>query len=184
MEGKKKLKIPEKRFFHILRHFSEIDKSYKEILFNQGFDNITLKQECELVGSKFDASHVLNPKDILLLIDKGRKVSSIEQQNGNAAYTVELDYNIGNEGVISVFELTEEEKTQIKESPRGDSFLKSIKLSDYRKTNQITFVVNINKEIVSVFPGRYAPPLPFHNMTYKEKKISNEFWINHVFIDI
>ena len=184
MEKSKNMKIPEQRFFHILRHYTEIDNSYYEILKKQGYDDFTIKQACNSVGSKFNATIIQNPLDLMQLKEKGNIAFKIEQANDNDAISVKFDFVVGSEGILSILELSETEKQFIKESKRNGIFIKSIKLPELKPTNQITYIINKQDEIITAFPGRYAPPLPFSNMPFKEKKTSIEFWLNHVFIEI
>ena len=81
-------------------------------------------------------------------------------------------------------ELSKDEKKHIKEALRNGLHLKAVRLSELKKTNRLTYVVNSQNEIVTAFPGRYAPPLPFPEMPFDEKKNATEFWLNHVFVEL
>jgi hypothetical protein len=184
MAGKKKLILTDQRVIHLLRHFSEIDISYRLNLHALGMDDAAIKETCQLTGSKFDASQVLNPEEILQLLDKGKQVLEVKQPNGNTARSVEFDKPIGTEGIVSLDELSKDEKKHIKEALRNGLHLKAVRLSELKKTNRLTYVVNSQNEIVTAFPGRYAPPLPFPEMPFDEKKNATEFWLNHVFVEL
>ena len=43
MAGKKKLMITDQRIIHLLRHFSEIDFSYRSNLYALGLDDLAIK---------------------------------------------------------------------------------------------------------------------------------------------
>jgi len=184
MAGKKKLILPDQRIIHLLRHFSEIDISYRLNLHALGLDDAAIAEACTLTGSKFDASHVLNPEQLLQLIEKGTLVKEVKQPNGNTARSVEFEMPIGTEGIVALDELSHDEKKHIKEAMRNGLHLKAVRLSELKKTNRLTYVVNGQNEIVTAFPGRYAPPLPFPEMPFDEKKNATEFWLNHVFVEL
>lgn len=184
MAGKKKLMITDQRIIHLLRHFIEIDFSYRTNLYSLGLDDIAIKAACELIGSKFDVSQVLNPEQLLKLIEKGKLIKEVKQPNGNTARSMEFEYTIGTEGIVALDELSNDERTQMKEVIRNGLHLKAIQLSRLKRTNRLTYVVNNQHEIITAFPGRYAPPLPFTEMPFEEKKDATEFWLNHVFIEL
>ncbi|MFN5911081.1 MAG: hypothetical protein ACK45H_07095 [Bacteroidota bacterium] len=184
MEGKKRLTITDQRIAHLLRHFSQIDTSYRNELYRIGLNDHAILEACSVPGSKFDPCQIKKPDDIIGLVDRGKTVFSILQPNGNHAITLEFDFNIGSEGILSMNELTSSERELVTESMRSGTLLKFVRLPQLRLTNRLTLVTNINSELVTAFPGRYAPPLPYPEMVQDEKIKANEFWNNHVFIEV
>ena len=49
-------------------------------------------------------------------------------------------------------------------------------------TNELVVICNPLHEVITTFPGIYAPPYPTQLIDEKERKASILFWENHTFI--
>ena len=184
MERKEEFILTEQRLVYLLKHFSSISESYRTKLNTLGISDKLISETCEAMGSKFNPVYIKNPEDLLSEIYKGKETTRILQLNGNSAMTVKFNYNIGTEGIIASNELTSEEKNSITNDVRNGYKVKIVKLNSFKASNSITYIINSNKEIVTVFPGRYAPPFPFNEMPLNEHKISSDFWDKHLFVEL
>ena len=182
MEGKEKIILRNERLIHLLNHFNTVDESFRSQLFNLGFDESNIVKGLLMPGSKFHSDLVQNPDHILRLIDRGRGNFKIEQGNGNRAYTLEFDENIGTEGIVAFEELNDVQRKGVKEIVRNGFHLKAIESPIMNDSKQLTYILNTRNELITAFPGRYAPPLPHSEMTFDEKRSSLHFWLNHAFI--
>ena len=68
---------------------------------------------------------------------------------------------------------------------RNNFKIKIVEKEGFVKTNELVVVASKeNNEIITAFPGQYAPPFPIHLSDTKSKIASERFWEEHAFIEI
>lgn len=96
--------------------------------------------------------------------------------DGRKRITLKFTTNIGTSNVVAVSTLTEEERDTIHTVQRGKCLVRCAFSSRHFPTNECQLVLSANNDLVTVYPGEFAPPLP------QNPGISNPYWDNHVFI--
>ena len=84
---------------------------------------------------------------------------------------------IGVSNVVSVDELTDEEKKRIEIIDRNGKKVRSVKTDRIIPTHECQIILSNNWHLITMFPGEMAPPLP------DSPDIDDEYWDNHVFIE-
>lgn len=84
---------------------------------------------------------------------------------------------IGVSNVVSVDELTDEEKSRIEIIDRNGKKVRSVKTDRIIPTHECQIILSDDWHLITMFPGEMAPPLP------DSPDIHDEYWDNHVFID-
>lgn len=79
--------------------------------------------------------------------------------------------------VVSVSELTNEEYDRIEIVDRNGKKVRSVKTDRIIPTHECQVILTSEWQLVTMFPGEIAPPLPDSPDTY------NDYWDNHVFIE-
>lgn len=84
---------------------------------------------------------------------------------------------IGVSNVVSVDELTEEERGKIEIIDRNGTKVRSVKTNRTIPTNECQIILSEDWHLITMFPGELAPPLP------DSPDIPDEYWDNHVFVE-
>lgn len=131
----------------------------------------------EMSGSKF----IFDSPDKLLQIivneypDTIRKASFNEY--GCKVVSVTFPFVIGNNNVVSLGDLTEDELSTLQIIQRGETKARCIKSDRIIPTKECQLILDANNNVITVYPGELAPPLP------DSPDIHNDYWDNHVFIE-
>ena len=140
---------------HLLKHFYFLDNEYID---NSGdIDNIS--SYLKINSSKFFKSFATNPIDLINKIEE--KLFKQSLQEGKNEISLLFNDVIGFDLLIN----------------------NNLKNKDYtttRKLNIILFKENENLNIITIFPGEFAPALPdIETQSQENYNISKEFWDNH-----
>ena len=84
---------------------------------------------------------------------------------------------IGVSNVVSIDELTNKEKKRIKIVDRNGKKVRSVKSDRTIPTHECQIILSSDWQLITMFPGEMAPPLP------DSPDIHDEYWDNHVFIE-
>lgn len=178
---------------HVLKHFSQLDNEYISVLYKYGYSQSQIKEILEIEGSKFKYEYVNNPIELWQsIIEKIRVNTEIFKLKNNRC-EIELsykkeDYNdgIGLDSLISIGELSIEERKMITRVSRGDYAVQVI-WRQLPPTWKVNVILQLDKNILTIrtiFPGKYAPSLPDHlSQDPKEYKRNIDFWENSVLIN-
>ena len=79
--------------------------------------------------------------------------------------------------MVSIDELTGEEKDRIEIIDRQGQKVRSVKTDRVISTNECQIILSEGWHLITMFPGEMAPPLP------DSPDIHDEYWDNHVFIE-
>ena len=120
----------------------------------------------ELPGSKFCFQ---NAEELIqTIVDSFPKEIAEAQPNAEGVKVVSLHfpYEIGTCNVVAIDELTDAERNTLKTVPRGETLARCA-------TSDRVFPT---KEVITIYPGELAPPLP------PTPETSDPYWDKHVFI--
>ena len=180
--------------FHVLKHFSKINKEYLDLILNKtDYLPDEVEEQLKVLSSKFYPEIISNPDNLYDILIKEVSVNGPVARWTGTKCELQVIFRedhypsgIGNNCMLHISDLSDEEKEGIFESTRD-----GLKIKVIRSVPEPTFKVNIilyrnedNIQIVSIFPGDYAPPLPDKdNQPEDQFLISQKFWKNHVFIE-
>lgn len=183
MESTKKIILENQSLIYVIRHFSSIDETCTLELKNQGYSDREIQEKLKTLGSKFNADFALSPMSLVVELSKRKPKLVIEQANQRTAYIYEFSKQIGCDSICSMDELSPSLHSNIQAEMRGDYQVHSIELNTFLATNQLVAVVeNETNKLITLFPGRYAPPFPNVQQSEIEHEEATEFWEQHLFI--
>lgn len=150
----KKIKISNDTRYHLASHFLQA-----------------------LPGSKFYAK---SPDELLekaLRIFPETFSSAKPDADGRIRLSLTFQEEIGVSNVVCIDELTDEERQRIENVVRQGRMVRSIKTNRIIPTKECQVILSSDWQLITMFPGELAPPLP------PSPDIHDEYWDNHVFIE-
>jgi hypothetical protein len=174
------------RQFHCLRHFPF--KGYEQLrALAVKFPTNSTEQIIEqlaLVGSKFSHTFATEPSEILNRLDRGIIFSrSLENNKTLFQYTFSKDefpLGIGDSALRSLSKLNETEHARKYKVKRGDYEVWSCNVTELPKSNILSIIAydqGISFDIITLFPGDYAPAFP--RGTSELDEVNKLFWEGH-----
>lgn len=97
--------------------------------------------------------------------------------DGRIRISLTFPEEIGISNVVSIDELTKEEKDKIKMVDRQGRKVRSVKTDREFPTHECQIILSEDRHLITMFPGEMAPPLP------PSPDVHDEYWDNHVFIE-
>jgi len=131
----------------------------------------------DLPGSKFFAD---TPEALLDLAQQlFPEIFSNAKPDVDGRYRISLTFpeEIGVSNVVSVDELTDEEKDRIGIIDRQGKKVRSVKTDRIIPTHECQIILSEDWQLITMFPGEMAPPLP------PSPDIHDDYWDCHVFIE-
>lgn len=176
--------------FHVLSHFRQLDENYlKAILENTSYTKNDIDVELQKEGSKFNPDFASNPLALMELLKaeiEGGNYRSVAGEGNKMDFVIHFGMETGTTRIISIDELTPEEIRSMKMIRYRNTSILKADIKRTIPTNQVNLVTRRNEnhfEIITVFPGIYAPPLPDKEKQPEEDyKASKEFWEGYVFV--
>jgi len=175
--------------FHMLRHFESVDDATLELLLNNDYTQNQIQQELALPGSKF-FTHFAN--DIKELLEKVLQYPYTKSTGINGNHIIEIliphhEYpdGIGTKGVVSINEISSEQKTQIFYEKNRNFPLAHLLVDTLPVTNHCTLILKPIPEgyaFISAFSGGSAMPIPDYKMTKPQFDACKTYWDGHVFL--
>ncbi len=135
-------------------------------------------------GSIFYKDVFASPIELLNYINNNNSSEIIIQLNGRETHVFNCDHlgDIGNTGIANKKEV--DIKTIIKENRNG--FMVEVALvSELQVTNKFCVVIEKVEDdlnIITAFPGPYAPSFPYKDQNKADYKLSEIFWNIHVLL--
>ena len=131
----------------------------------------------DLPGSKFYSE---SPEDLLeealrLFPETFREAKP--NTDGRIRISLTFPREIGVSNVVSIDELTDEEKERIEIIDRNGTIVRSVKTGRVIPTRECQIILSEDWHLITMFPGELAPPLP------DSPDIPDEYWDHHVFIE-
>ena len=183
MEESKKIGLLDSSIIYLIRHFHKIDQSCINELLHQGIKLEAIEEKLKTAGSKFDANFASNPREIIEILNPHPPYQVIPQVNKRTAYLYLFEESIGWDSIMDVNQIPPGDIAKIKEEKRGDHTVRFIERTESPQTNQIVAVVDSeSNNVITLFPGSYAPALPSLDQSKTDFDQSTAFWGTHVFI--
>lgn len=131
----------------------------------------------DLPGSKFYRN---SPKELLneamRLFPKTFREAKPDK-DGRIRISLIFREIIGISNVVSDEELTDEERQKIEIVDRNGKKVRSVKTNRVIPTCECQVIFSSNGQLITMFPGELAPPLP------DSPDVHDEYWDHHVFIE-
>lgn len=130
-----------------------------------------------LPGSKFYSN---SPED--LLEEAMRLFPKIfhnakPDDDGRIRISLTFPREVGVSNLVSIDELTDEEKERIEIIDRNGKKVRSVKTNRIIPTHDCQIILSQDWHLITMFPGEMAPPLP------DSPDIHDDYWDNHVFVE-
>ena len=182
------------RQFHILQHFRKIDQKYMQRLVSEaGYAPGDIQNKLSTPSSKFWYGFAHNPQELWSLLQQHLPPEENWNWEDNRCSHV-ITFNpqtypkgVGFDSLIDLEQLTPDEKKALACRQKNGYtvyILYSSKLIPTWQINVISFYQE-NPDITTIFPGKFAPPLPDpeyqDQVKYQESK---KFWDRHAFVEI
>jgi hypothetical protein len=172
--------------FHVLLHFSGIDQQYREMLLKNGFTHEQIEQQLQEDRSKFDIRFASNPEILWEKIAKQIKLHNYQTNSNANKLVLIISYADQSVGEDNLYQLPEPfEHSELNQNTTDNHIIKIY--GTPVETNQINCILrqaDEQFEVITIFPGVYAPPFPdFKNQNQKEYAESKAFWSTHAIIN-
>lgn len=132
----------------------------------------------DLPGSKF---YCASPEDLLeeamRLFPKTFRDAK-PGDNGRINISLVFPREIGVSNVVNIDNLTKEEREHIEIVDRNGKKVRTVITSRLFPTRECQIILSSDRNLITMFPGEMAPPLP------DSPDIHDEYWDKHVFIVI
>ena len=140
-------------------------------------EHLALHFKQDMPGSKFysESPEGLLEEAMRLFPEIFRKAKP--DDDGRIRISLTFPREIGVSNVVSVDELTDEEKNRIEIVDRSGKKVRSVKTDRTIPTHKCQIILSNDWQLITMFPGEMAPPLP------DSPDIHDEYWDNHVFIE-
>ena len=184
MEEQKEFLLTDERAFYLIKHFEELDKKGIIHFQNLGYNIEEINQFLKTIGSKFYANFCTNPFDLIQQINHYSAFEVIKQPNGNKAFIYKIPFigGIGTNTIINLKDIKAADKLKINKVQRNGFYVNMLERNFFDFTNQLVVICNNLNEVITIFPGIYAPAFPTQLNNEDEIKASILFWENHTFI--
>lgn len=137
-------------------------------------------------GSIFYNDVFVNPIDLLNYLNSNDPSEIIFQLNGRETHVFNCEHigDVGNTGIANKKEV--DLNAIIKENRNG--FMVEVALvSILQATHTFCVVIEnmgLDLNIITAFPGPYAPSFPYNGQNESDYKLSEIFWNNHVLLRV
>lgn len=131
----------------------------------------------DLPGSKFYAASPKELLDAAQLLFPETFCNAKPDADGRIRISLTFPDEIGVSNVVSIKELTEEERSRIEIVERQGLKVLSVKTDRMIPTHDCQIILSEDWHLITMFPGEMAPPLP------KSPDIHDDYWDFHVFIE-
>jgi hypothetical protein len=176
---------------HLCRHFSRIPKDEILQLIGMGIKESEIEEELQLHGSKFFSppfSGVFAVVDYLQKNWASKKVLSktndilVSQWNFSP---VEYPHGIGSDGLLSLQTLSVEEASNVYKKDRKSFWVNAFPTTRIVPTWDLIVISKFEPvhEVLTVYPGTYAPPFPMEGMEPEFFKVCDDFWNVHALVE-
>jgi hypothetical protein len=175
-----KLQLSDFSQLYLCKHFTNISEDEKNSLVSV-FSSQEVENSLSQIGSKFLSEFAKGPIDLIEKLKLNVPNKVFIQNNGRKVSIYVFDQHIGTTGIIHRNAIPSEFREQIYTEKRGESIVFVLKSREEVFTNQLVLITD-NEQVITCFPGLYAPPLLSSEMTEVEFNESMDFWGQHVFI--
>jgi hypothetical protein len=153
--------------FHLLRHFEKPSGRYMSQLSKQlNIPVADLFEQTKLIASNFKNEFANNPLDLYQRINETtqQQWKIINSDAGKTDYLIlfkkeKWKNGIGEDSVIPVNELNDDEKKNIRYEPKENYEIQTLVVKELPVTFKMVLVVDELGQVITAFPGRWLPPL-------------------------
>jgi hypothetical protein len=156
-----------------IRHFQQLGHSSEAI--NHALSSI---------GSKFYTRFTENPYELIQQLSHLTPLEIISQTNGNRAfrYKMHCEGGIGTNNLVNIQAIPQRDKSTLKKVIRNGFEVNVVERNFFDPTNELVLICNSLNEVITVFPGMYAPAFPTQLVDKNEVDAARLFWDNHAFV--
>ena len=184
-------KTSEQVLLHLCRHFENLPPEDTTKLMDLGINRSEIEDELKLVGSKFYDPPFKGVYSLLDYIEKNwytKHLISFEKDILITRLTLnrnEFPKGIGNDGLVSLNSLNELEQSKVYKKERKPYIVNSYPTSNKFPTWEFIVISKTapSVELITIYPGTFAPPFPTESMTPEFFKECDEFWNAHALIE-
>ena len=176
---------------HICRHFKSLPPEDISKLLKLGIEKTDIEQELGLVGSKFFSPPFSGLYTLVDFIkNEWQYKEIISHENGILVSRwkwskTEYPNGIGNDGLVSLNTLSEIELSKVYKKDRKTFVVNAYPTSQIFPTWELIVISKSISmpEILTIYPGTYAPPFPMDTMEKDFFLSCEKFWKLHALIE-
>ena len=178
------------RQFHCLRHFSFHDLAQVNVLHTNfpSFHPQEIKEQLDMVGSKFNKEFAQQPIEILNSLVKDSFTSEDLENNKILLQfsfsSKDFPHGIGNSALIPLSELSAQQHSSKYNVNRSDYEVWTCQVEKLPSTNLLSIIALKQEktlQIVTLFPGDYAPAFP--KGLRDSEEMNRVFWEGHCLLN-
>ena len=137
-------------------------------------------------GSTFNTAVFKDYTEVLNYVNTHSPIQVHSQSNGREVHVFSLpkDIIVGFQGISNVAELG---NLSFDTEMRNGFDVKFAKVKELIPTNQFCVIVEPKEhyfQLITCFPGMYAPPFPYPGLNEAELLFAENFWKEHVLLKI
>jgi len=182
--------FPFERQFHVLKHFKTVDPEYvKYLQDNSEYTTDKITSQLDVRGSNFYNGFASNPDNLWQNLKTTIRDEEIKASWVNGKCEIQVDFSrtdypdgIGEDHLVHISELPPEVRITI-----NTNDWKSLRNLEYSGNPKPSWSVQViirkmenSPDVISIFPGIYAPQLPDRDLQDDEDYISSlGFWTTH-----
>lgn len=186
-----KFRFDEEGQYHVLKHFTSIDKDCLEkFLRNTQYSRDDLQKRMQKFGSKFQKEFLSNPMEAVELLEKEKDFVQHYRMKSRDRIELQLVYDmarypegIGYDTLVRKSATSDLQDIQVR---IRHGFPIEYTTGNPRPTWEMHYIFNRIEgvwRLLTVFPGKYAPPFPDHEKQGEEEyALYAAFWKEHVFL--
>jgi hypothetical protein len=136
-----------------------------------------------LPGSYFDIDVLPNPESVLAHLSDKTTNQIIVQANGTEVHMYNFDMEIGFDGIEHLSKINSLDINKFERN--GHEINYGLIKRRLPRTSHLCLVVKISNqsyEVLTMFPGKYAPPMPNLNQSTQFYLQCKDFWDKHILI--
>ncbi|MBQ9236732.1 MAG: hypothetical protein IJ183_02280 [Prevotella sp.] len=140
-------------------------------------DHILQHFNSQAIGSRFFAN---SPDEMVKEVEsRFNHILQSTKPDGDGKFRLSITFPriIGVSSVINIDELSDTEKESINVVERNGRKVRCVKTNRVNLTNECQIILSPDWQLITMFPGELAPPLP------PSPDVHDEYWDNHVFIE-
>ncbi len=160
------------------RYLSKRDADVSVQLSDEVREHLDSHFNKELPGSKFSVADVDTLLQMLLDLFPEKINGTKPDDDGRKRISFVFPFDIGTCNVVSVDQLTDREFGTMHRMRRGTKVVRVVESERVFPTDECQLVLSGDNNVITVYPGEAAPPLP------DSPDIKDPYWDNHVFIVI
>ena len=184
MEEQKEFILTDERAFYLIKHFEKLNEKGIRHFQQLGHSSEAINHALSSIGSKFYTRFTENPYELIQQLSHLTPLEIISQTNGNRAfrYKMHCEGGIGTNNLVNIQAIPQRDKSTLKKVIRNGFEVNVVERNFFDPTNELVLICNSLNEVITVFPGTYAPAFPTQLVDKNEVDAARLFWDNHAFV--